>query len=188
MASLKTLVILIGLGAASAATGAAAAPVQTAPRLPVAPAALQAQNVDFSIRLAIPGVKPRHHGHHRRAIGPRRAIGIATHRVPMRVRSVVRTPRALIVHGVNRGGLVSVSVHRFSGRILDVDFRRGRPHRGHGFKRHDGRHHGRHLERRGSGLDIVVQNDDRDRRGRHDDRDRRRDRDGRHDGPRHGGR
>ncbi|PJK27522.1 hypothetical protein [Minwuia thermotolerans] len=126
MKPLKSLAILLGLGLAG---GASAAPSQPPP----VPALAEAAEVDFEIRLGIPGLERHDDRTDRRLITPRRAVRIANARVPMRVRSVDRTGRAFVVHGMTRRGPVSVSVHRFTGKIIDVDFghdRRARRHRG----------------------------------------------------------
>ncbi|ANK82505.1 MAG: hypothetical protein TEF_18195 [Rhizobiales bacterium NRL2] len=135
MKPLKSLAILLGIGLAG---GAAAAPLQPPPALALGPALTEAAEVDFEIRLGIPGLERHDDRTDRRLITPRRAVRIANARVPMRVRSVDRTGRAFVVHGMSRRGPVSVSVHRFTGKIIDVDFghdRRARRHRGISAKR-----------------------------------------------------
>ena len=132
MAPLKALVILAGLGVAGA--GAQAAPASFAPNLPAGQGVVSVEGIDFSVLLGIPGLDHRDRHADRRQISPRRAIRIATDRVPMRVTSVDKHRRTYVVNGVNRRGTVEVEVHRFSGRVLDVDFerdRRGRHGRGH---------------------------------------------------------
>lgn len=163
MKPLQTLAIILGMGVAG---GAAAAPLQPPPAPAMAPAPAGAAEVDFEIRLGIPGLERHDDRTDRRLITPRRAVRIASARVPMRVRAVDRTGRFFIVRGITRRGPVSVSVHRFTGRIEDVKHARG--HHGPRFG-HRNRNAG-HLERRRGGLDIIVRNnddddDDRPRRG-----------------------